>query len=138
MRVQHEIAIDAPPTRVWNLTVDVEALPDYTPTMTKVVRLDHTPLGVGSRVRIKQPLQRAKVWTVTELDENRRFSWTTRSAGTVMTATHDLIKTSTGTANTLTVDMTGPLGTVLGALVRRQIVKALSTENAGLKTAAEQ
>ncbi len=137
MRVQHQITIAAPPSRVWVATVDVEALPEYTPTMTEVVRLDQTPLAVGSKVRIKQPLQRAKIWTVTELDENRRFSWTTRSAGTVMSATHDIVQTSTGTTNTLSVDMTGPLGTVLGALIRRQIAKALATENTGLKTAAE-
>lgn len=138
MRVQHEIAVDAPPSRVWCLTVDVEALPDHTPTMTEVTRLDQAPLTVGSKVRIKQPLQRAKIWTVTEFDPNRRIAWSTRSAGMAMTATHDIAETSTGTTNTLTVDMTGPLGTVLGRLVRRQIATALSTENSGLKTAAEQ
>lgn len=137
MRIQHRIEIAAPPSRVWEHTVDVEALPDHTPTMTYVVRLDRAPLVVGSRVRIKQPAQRAKIWTITELDENRRFSWATRSTGTVMTASHDLAESATGTTNTLTVDMAGPLGGVIGALVRRQIRRALSTENEACKASAE-
>ena len=137
MRIQHQIDIAAPPSRVWELTVDVEALPDHTPTMTKVERLEQTPLAIGSKLRIKQPAQRSKVWTITEFDENRRFSWTTRSPGTTLTASHDLAETSAGTTNTLTVDMNGPLGAVFGVLVRRQIQKALATENGAFKTAAE-
>lgn len=30
--------IDASPTRVWEVTVDVEALPNHTPTMTDVTQ----------------------------------------------------------------------------------------------------
>jgi len=138
MRIEHHVDIAAPPSLVWELTVDVDALPDHTPTMTDVARLDQAPLAVGSRVRIKQPAQRAKVWTVTELDENRRFSWATRSTGTVMTASHDMVETSTGTTNTLTVDMDGPIGAVIGALVRRQVKKAIATENEAFKAVAEQ
>lgn len=137
MRIQHSLEIDAPPSRVWELTVDVEALPDLTPTLTDVARLDQGPLGIGSTVRIKQPAQRAKIWTVTEFDENRRFSWTTRSAGTVMTGRHELAETPTGTTNTLTVEMTGPIGSLVGTLVRRQIRTAIITENESFKAAAE-
>lgn len=137
MRIQHHIDIAAPRSRVWELTVDVEALPDHTPTMTEVERLEPAPLAIGSKVRIKQPAQRAKIWTITEFDDHSRFSWTTRSTGTTMTASHDLLETSTGTTNTLTVDMNGPLGAVFGVLVRRQIQKALATENSAFKTAAE-
>jgi uncharacterized membrane protein len=137
MRIQHSLEIAAPPSRVWELTIDVEALPDHTRTMTDVSRLDQAPLAIGSTVRIKQPAQRAKIWTITELDDNRRFSWVTRSTGTVMTASHDLVETPTGTTNTLTVDMDGPLGAVIGRLVGRQVQKAIATENQAFKTAAE-
>jgi carbon monoxide dehydrogenase subunit G len=137
MRIQHQIDIAAPPSRVWELTVDVEALPDHTPTMTTVERLEQAPLKIRSQVRIKQPAQRSKIWTITEYDEMHRFSWTTKSTGTTTTASHELIETPTGTSNTLTVEMTGPLGAVFGTLARRQIQKALATENAAFKTAAE-
>lgn len=137
MRIQHSLDIAAPPSRVWEVTIDVEALPDLTPTMTDVELLDPAPLAVGSTVRIKQPAQRAKVWTITDLRPGERFSWATRSAGVAMTASHDLVKTSTGTTNTLTVDIDGRFARVVGALVRRPILKAITTENQALKAAAE-
>lgn len=137
MRIQHSIDIDAPRSRVWDLTVDVEALPDHTPTMSTVERLEQAPLTIGSKVRIKQPAQRSKIWTITEFNEHRRFSWTTTSTGTTMTASHDLVETSTGTRNALTVEMNGLLGAVFGIFVQRQIQKALAAENGAFKTAAE-
>jgi carbon monoxide dehydrogenase subunit G len=137
MNLQHSLHIDAPPTRVWEVTVDVEALPDHTPTMTDVTKLDPGPLTVGSTVRIKQPAQRSKVWTVTEFEPLKRFSWTTKSAGTTMTASHDLVETPNGTTNTLTVDIEGRLAPMVGALVGRPIRRAIAIENRALKTAAE-
>lgn len=137
MKIQHSLEIAAPPSRVWDHTIDVEALPDLTPTMTDVMLLDPGPLAIGSTVRIKQPAQRAKVWTVTEFEPNKRFTWTIKSAGTVMTASHNLIETPSGTTNTLTVDIEGRLAPLIGALIRRPIRKALAAENNGLKAAAE-
>lgn len=137
MNIQHRLDIAAPPSRVWDLTIDVEALPDHTPTMTEVTRLDTAPLTVGSTVRIKQPAQRSKIWTVTEFEPTKRFSWTTRSAGTTMSASHDLVETPNGTTNTLTVDIDGRLAPLIGALLRRPIRKAIAIENRALKAAAE-
>jgi len=137
VNIQHRLDIAAPPSRVWDLTIDVEALPDHTPTMTEVTRLDTAPLTVGSTVRIKQPAQRSKIWTVTEFEPTKRFSWTTRSAGTTMSASHDLVETPNGTTNTLTVDIDGRLAPLIGALLRRPIRKAIAIENRALKAAAE-
>lgn len=137
MKLQHQLDIAAPPSRVWELTIDVESLPDHTPSMTSVELLDPAPLAVGSTVRIKQPAQAAKVWTVTELVPDQRFSWTTRSAGVTMTASHLLVETPNGTSNTLTVDMEGRFAWVIGALIRRPIQKAIAAENHGFKAAAE-
>ena len=47
MRLEHTIDINAPIDRVWDLTLDVEALPNLTSTMTSVERLDDGPLAVG-------------------------------------------------------------------------------------------
>ena len=137
MNLRHSLHIDAPPTRVWEFTVDVEALPDHTRTMTDVTKLGPGPLTVGSTVRIKQPAQRSKVWTVTEFEPSKRFSWTTKSAGTTMTASHDLVETPNGTTNTLSVDLEGRLAPLVGALVGRPIRRAIAIENRALKTAAE-
>ena len=54
-----------------------------------------------------------------------------------MTAAHELRESDHGTVNTLSVDLAGVLAPVLGRLLRRAITKALATENAGFKQAAE-
>jgi uncharacterized membrane protein len=138
MRIENTISIEAPVDRVWELTLDVESWPRHTPTMTAIERLDSSPLAVGSRARIKQPAQPTRVWTVTALEPGRRFAWTTRAMGTTMTGSHMLDPGPDGTTiQTLTVDIEGPLGRLVGALVRRPIAKALSAENEGFKQAAE-
>ncbi|MEQ8718118.1 MAG: SRPBCC family protein [Acidimicrobiales bacterium] len=137
MRLEHSIDIDAPLDRVWGLTLDVESWPEHTPTMTSVQRLDTDEFDVGSKVRIKQPGQAARVWTVSELQAEERFAWSTRAMGTKMTATHELRPAGSTTTNTLIVDIEGPLSGIVGRLVRRPILSAIRTENEGFKTAAE-
>ncbi len=137
MRIENTIEIEAPIERLWDLTLDVESWPDHTPTMTSIERLDDQPLAVGSAVRIKQPAQRQRVWTVTELEAGRRFAWSARTMGTVMTATHTLTPNGAGTSQTLSVDIEGRLGRVVGALIGRAIAKAIATENLGFKSVAE-
>ncbi|HRE03530.1 MAG TPA: SRPBCC family protein, partial [Ilumatobacteraceae bacterium] len=71
----NSIVIAAPAAVVWNLTIDVANWPSVTPTMTSVERLDDGPFGIGSKARVKQPMQRPTTWTVTEFDPERRFAW---------------------------------------------------------------
>jgi len=137
MKIDDRIEIAAPVSRVWDLTVDVEAWPMFTPTMTKVERLDSGPFGVGSQARVKQPRQRATVWTVTAFEPQKLFVWSARSMGMTMTGSHALAASDTGTSNTLAVDIEGELSKILGGLLRRPIAKSIGLENQGFKKAAE-
>lgn len=137
MKIQHRIEIDASIDRVWDLTMDVEAWPAHTPSMTSVERLDDTPLGVGSQARIKQPAQPTRVWTVTELEPRTRFAWSTKAMGTRMTGGHELEECDGGTTNTLTIEIEGPLAPLMGFLMRRPIRRAIEQENEGFKAWAE-
>ena len=49
------VEVDADPSRVWQVLVDVESWPQWTPSMTTVEMVTPQPLGPGSRVAIKQP-----------------------------------------------------------------------------------
>lgn len=136
IRVENVIHINAPIEHVWDLTMDVETWPEITPTMTRVELLD-SPLDLGSEARIKQPGQRERTWTVTELEPTRSFAWSTNMVGLSMTGAHHLEATSGGTNNTLIVEVDGPLAPILGPLMKRPIAKAIAAENEGFREAAE-
>jgi uncharacterized membrane protein len=142
MIIQHDLEIEAPVDVVWNLTANVEGWPAITPTMTSIERLDDGPLGVGSRALVKQPAQRATVWTVTQFEQNRLFEWEAKVFGVRMVGRHtitsiDSAPTRPITRNTLQIEMTGRGAGVLGRLSGGRIRKAIATENEGFKRAAE-
>ena len=137
MRIEHTIEIDAPVKRVWELTLDVESWPQLSPTFTSVERLDAGSIAVGSQARIKQPGQRVKVWTVTKLDPEKTFAWSTKSLGMTMTGIHSLESADGTTVNTLAVEIEGSLAGVVGSLLRQPLLSAISKENEGFKQAAE-
>jgi uncharacterized membrane protein len=134
----HELVIDAPVDRVWQLTVHVEAWPSITPTMTTVERLDHGDLAVGSTARVKQPGQRPTVWRVTRLEPASVYEWETRVLGARMVARHHLeVIDAHHTRNHLSVRIEGRGSGLLGRLIGSRIRRAIATENAGFKQAAE-
>ena len=137
MRIEHALEIQAPLERLWALTAQVVDWPRITPTVTDVEPLDDGPLRVGSRFRLKQPGQPLRVWTVTALEPQRRFAWSTRLLGLVMTGVHELVATDTGTRNVLRVELTGWGATLVGLLLRMPISRAIARENEGFRVAAE-
>ena len=136
VRLKDEITIAAPAETVWALTLDIERWPETTSTMTEITRLDHGPLAVGSRARVKQPAQRPRVWTVTRLEPNR-YEWEARLGSIRMRGGHHVTPTDGGCTNRLTLDLEGFGSSLFGRLVGRSLTKALRTENEGFKTAAE-
>jgi hypothetical protein len=136
MRIEHHLDIEATPEVVFGLTVDIERLPQLTPTVTTVNRLDHGPLRVGSQARLKQPAQRPAVWTVDALEPDQRFVWSTTTSGMRMVATHVVEPTAKGSRNSLYLDLSGIAATVLGPFLRRKIARVLATENEGFRREA--
>jgi uncharacterized membrane protein len=138
MILTNTIDIAAPIERVWSLTEDIEQWPTITPTMTTIVRLDNGPLKVGSTARVKQPRQRARVWTVTRFDPNETFAWQSRILGMPVIGTHSMASRGDGsTANTLTLEMSGVMSRLMGRILASTLRQALATENAGFKQHAE-
>ena len=136
--VTSEMFIAAPVTTVWALTVDVESWPRITPaTVTSVELLQPGTVALGTSARIKQPGQRAKVWTVTEFEEQRRFAWSAASRGLTMTGRHELVEADGGVINVLTIDLSGPLARLVGSFAGRMIRRTITTENECFKAAAE-
>lgn len=137
MHIEHVAEIAAPPETVWRLTTEVERWPELLAAITSLERLDAGPLTVGSTARIKQPGQPRRTWTVTEMDAPRRFVWETHGTGMRMVATHDIEPTGTGCRNTLAIDLSGPVGAVVGAVGGRRIASTIADENAVFSAEAE-
>jgi uncharacterized membrane protein len=131
------VNINAPPQRVLAVLCDVERWPEWTSTMTHVERLDRGPFAVGSSARVLQPKLRPAVWQVTELDENRSFTWVARAPGVRMTAGHFVEAEGGGSRAALSFEISGLLGPIISRLYRGLIRQYVATEAQGLKRRSE-
>jgi len=117
---------------VWAVIVDVERMPAWTSTMTRVRILDGGELRVGARVRVEQPWLPPATWEVTALEPGRSYTWASPAPGLHSVAWHTVESLGHGRSLiTLGIRQSGPLGfvaTLLGPLTRRYV----DTEIAGL------
>ena len=131
------VHIEAPPEKVFAVLCDVERWPEWTPTMTRVQRLDSGPFAIGSSAQVRQPRLRAAVWRVTELQDGRNFTWTTRSPGLRMTAGHLVQPQGAGSRVELTLELSGLIAPVVSRLFGGLMERYIATESQGLKKRSE-
>src|SRR5262245_5540765 len=101
----------ASPERIWRVLADVARWPEWLPTVSAVEPLDSPDILIGKRYRLQQPKLRPAVWTVTEIEPLRKFTWESRSSGVRAVADH-VIEQVTGERATvvLSVRFSGVLG----------------------------
>ncbi len=129
----------ADPEQVWAVMSDLDAWPEWLPTVDSVKREDpHKPHGVGAAYRLKQPrLPRAR-WVVTKWEPGHGFTWTSSAPGVTTTATHQLTPLDGGgTEIVLGITWSGPLAGLLGLLLGRLTRRYVDTEAASLAERAE-
>lgn len=124
--------------RIWTVLAAVERWQEWTPTITRVEPLDPGPFNTGSRFRVVQPRLRPAVWTVTESEPSKGFTWESRTPGLCMSAEH-VIRSRSGNESEVVLRMTfsGLLGTVVGRLYKNLTEKYLAQEAATLKRRIE-
>jgi uncharacterized membrane protein len=130
-------AVAAPPQTVWPILANVERWPEWTASMQSVTLLDAGPLSAGSRVRVAQPKLRPAVFTITEWQPNRNFTWASRTPAVRATAGHLLEPSATGCTVTLSLRFEGWAGGVAGWLMRGLVERYMAMEGAGLKQQSE-
>ena len=133
--------VDAPAEIVFAVMTEIERWPEWTPTVTRVERLDGSslPLMMGSRIRIVQPKVPPADWTVTALEAGRGFRMMSRSPGATVVANHWAEPVGDGTRSrvTLSVTFSGWLGRLIGRMMRNLNERYLAQEAAGLKQRSE-
>jgi carbon monoxide dehydrogenase subunit G len=137
MEWRASVVIAAPAEVVWRVLSEVEAWPEWTPSVRSIVRLDPGPLHVGQRLRISQPRFPTSVWRLTELVEGRSFVWQAGGPGARTTASHSVEPDGAGTRATLSLSLRGPLGLLVGVLSSRVTRRYLELETSGLKKRSE-
>jgi hypothetical protein len=125
--------IPATPDRVWAILADIERWPEWTPSVSRIRRLDRGPLGVGSRARIHQPRLLPATWRIVELAEGRRFTWVTGGPGIHAVADHSVEPIERGSRVTLSVRFEGLLASLVARLTRDLNRRYLELEAAGLR-----
>ena len=141
MAISHSIHIKASVPRVWEITTDIDQLPEVTPTIEKIRRLDPGELAVGDKFKVWQPHLVAAVWTVTEVDHKRRvFAWSRRLGMSKLTATHRVKRhKKKGCLSELTLEVSGGLGPgLVERAMRKGSLASLQQENEAIKAAAEE
>jgi uncharacterized membrane protein len=133
-----DVEIKAPAERVWAVMRDIERWPEWTPTVTKIRRIGDGALAVGSRAVIWQPRLPPAKWEVIELKEHdRTFTWMTRGPGMRLTARHWVAATRDGSRATLSIQFSGPLGSLFARITRKLNERYLALEARGLKERSE-
>ena len=106
--------------------------------MTQIEALDGPGLAVGKRFAIKQPRMPRLVWEISTLEPGASWTWRQGSPGGLTLAVHEVVPL--GPERTLVrqrIDQRGPVGTLVGALMRGLTRRHLAMEAAGLKARCE-
>ena len=138
MITEGRVEVAASAAAVWSVFADVERWPEWTASVDRLVALDGPGLEVGKRFAISQPRFPRLVWEVTEVDPGAAWTWRQRSPGGTTIAVHEVV--ALGADRTLVrqrIDQRGPVGVLVGLLVRPLTRRYLDMEARGLKARVE-
>jgi len=136
-RFSTSIDIAAPADRTWQVMSSTDQWHEWTPSIRSIRRLDPGPLAVGSRAWVRQPRFPPALWTVTEIDPGRKFTWVSGGPGLRVVAHHRVEPTPTGSRATLSLEIGGLLGGLFGRMTGAITLRYLDFEVRGLKARSE-
>lgn len=133
---EHRIVITAPIELVWDVTIGIASWPLWCPTVSKVQLSGAGPFCEGSQFRLKQPLQRMRLWEVDRLEPPLLAQWRTIEGVPHYRACHTLSACDGGTISHLHL-VAPSLGRCSSCIARPVLRVALAAENRALKKTCE-
>ena len=138
LSIVNTVHINVPPDKVWTPMIDVEGWPSFASQFKSIERKEDGPLALGSTARVTPFGFWGAIWTVTEYEAGRSFTWEAdMPPGAHLAAGHVIEAEDSGTALELSLTATGPavtlLSPVLGIIFRRNTRQ----EGEGLKAHCE-
>ncbi len=138
MRFEHSIEIDAPQQRAWDVLTNLEGWPQRIETVDEIELLTPLPVGVGTRVRLKQPKLGEGTWEVTAWDAPSSFEWRQQASGVTTVAAHRVEALEDGRSRLiLMLEMRGLLVPIFGRMFKGLTNDYMTREAQDLKRAAE-
>lgn len=138
MHYERSLPVAAPPARVWEVLTDIERWPERITTYEEVRLLDEGDLRVGSRAHVKQKGLKAGEWQVSEMVEDRTFTWDSRQPGVHIVGRHSVSTDDEGTTHlTLVLEQSGWLSGLVTMALGRLVREYVDLEAEALKAAAE-
>lgn len=115
--------IDAPPNAVWEVLVDIDAWPQWGPTVSGA-EVDGDGLTLGATGRVRTAVGIELPFTITDFEPGRRWAWSV--AGVPATA-HAVEPDGAGCRATMTVPWWAPAYLTVCAIALRRIDKMVRT-----------
>lgn len=129
--------IEAPVEAVWQVMEDVVRWHEWTPSIRRVRRLGGGAFGVGSRALVFQPKLPPALWTVTDHQPGREFTWVSTAPGLRVAGIHRVEPMPGGTRATVGIDIDGRFARPWARLTRAITERYLAFEADGLKARCE-
>lgn len=131
------IDIAATPERVWTVMSDLDRWHEWTPSIRGITRQGDRPFAVGTRVMIRQPKFPPALWTISDIQPGRSFTWVSRAPGMSVTGTHAITPTADGSRVTLSLRYEGLVGRWFARLTRAITERYIALEAEGLRARSE-
>lgn len=130
--------VEAPPAKVWAVTIDVERWTEFVPHFQRIVRGEQGPFAIGSSARITPKGFFGAVWAVVEYAEGRSFTWDANMLpGVRVSARHTVEPDGEGARVTLFLEVSGPMWFLLAPALTPTFRRNIHREGEGLKLYCE-
>jgi len=135
--VTRKLVVNSEAHTIFSVLADVEKWNEWTKSITSISFLEKERFVVGGKARILQPRLSPAIWTITEIVENKSFTWKTKTLGVIITAMHTLESSPVGTVVELRLIYEGFLSGLLFAISSKKAAQNLELEINGLKSKCE-